>query len=516
MENNAGKVFLSRFRVDELLLSTETAARYRGYDLKRGLLLLIKIYASTIQPDETVLCFQQRNLTLQTAQHPNVIPFYGLYDDQGHSLTIEKFIEGPSLAQILSRESGKPLPPNDALVYLKSLTAALEYAHDFGLVHATLDAANVQVGRDGTVMLGNFGFARFIDKPMTSTGVFGPPLCQAPEQLRGERVHPSTDIYALGILFYELLTGVHPFLGVPTASIGAIPSPVERLRDAHLNQAPPAMNQYNPALPGGLSQTVLTALAKDPQQRYQSAQEMLEICSAVLGSSPAQIPPRLGGRPGVETSAPTQVAPQPPAMSAETYARPGVAPTEVVLPGAPGYPGGTQVVPGQPYPPPQPAYPGGTQVISGQPYPPQQQVYPGGAQVVPDQPYTAPPAGYPAPPYYPPPLEPAKPSRPAWLLPMIGLLILAILICGAVGVWASLPLLGEVFGSPSATPTATLTLTPTFTLVPPTEPPPPAVVPPTEAPLLPTEPLPPTEPPPPTEAPTLPPMPTSTPERTAF
>ena len=268
MENIAGSLLLNRFRVDELLYSGATVARYSGYDLKRGLPLLIKAYATPIQADDTVLCFQQKNLTLQTIDHPNVIPFYGLYEDQGRSFMVEKFFEGPSLAQLLYQGEGKPRPLPEALIYLKALATALEYMHGFGLVHATLDFANIQVGRDGSIMLGNFGFARLADKPMTLTGVFGPPFCQAPEQLRGERVYPTTDVYAQGVLFYELATGVHPFLGVPSAHAEHNPALVSRLREAHLTQAPPDMDQFNPALPGGLSKTIQTALAKDPKQRY--------------------------------------------------------------------------------------------------------------------------------------------------------------------------------------------------------------------------------------------------------
>jgi len=479
MENIAGSLLLNRFRVDELLFSSAATSRYRGYDLKRGLPLLIKSYSAPIQADDTVLCFQQKNLTLQTIDHPNVIPFYGLYEDQGRSFMVEKFFEGPSLAQLQYRGEGKPLPLPETLIYLKALATALEYMHGFGLVHATLDFSNIQVGRDGSIMLGNFGFARLADKPMTLTGVFGPPFCQAPEQLRGERVHPTTDTYALGILFYELATGVHPFLGASSVRLESNAALVSRLREAHQTQTPPDMTQFNPALPGGLSKTVQTALAKDPKQRYQSAQEMLEICSAVLGSSPVQIPLRLGSRPGGEAAAQTQATP-PPQFTTPRAVSP-VAPTAVYPQSDSAYPGGTQVIPG---PPAYPAYP-------------------------PDYP----------PPYAGENLQVEKPSRPAWLLPVLGLLALAVLLCGAIGIWVSLPLLRQAFGSPTATSTATLVPTLTDTPAPTL---PPIVVPPTEAPLPPTEaPLPPTEPPPPptappTEAATLPPPPTDTPAKTAF
>jgi serine/threonine-protein kinase len=430
-----------------------------------------------------VLCFQQKNLTLQTVQHPNVIPFYGLYEDQGKSFLIEKLIEGPVLAQILRQRGGRPMPPEEALIYLKGLATALEYMHGFGLVHSTIDPINVQVARDGTVMLGNFGFARFIDKPMTKTGISGLPLCMAPEQLRGERVYPNTDIYALGILFYEFVAGSHPFLGTSSSAATFDQASADRLRDAHLGQQPPDLNQLNPSLPSGLTQTVLTALSKDPKLRYQSAQEMLEMCSAVLGSSPTQVPNRIGGR---DAQPPTQVVapgvPPPATSTASNMPYAAVAATAAAQYGE---------VPGRT----------GTQVI---PEPARQAVQPG----------YAPPPSPPPQSYYLP--EQEKPRRPAWLIPVIALLLFGFLLCGAAGVWAGLPILQELFGSPTSTPTltATLTETPTATIPAPTDLPLPPTLPP-----APTEPvvIPPTQPPPPpTLAPTEPPPPSPTPQKTAF
>jgi serine/threonine protein kinase len=445
MQNVVGRVFLNRFRVDDVLQAGEHFTRYRGFDLKRNLPLSVKVYDYVIDPDPTVLCFQQNNLTLQTINHPNIIPFYGLYDEGGMSFVIEKFVEGPSLTQILRQRNGQPLPPAEALIYLKALATALEYIHGFGLAHSTLGLPTIQATRDGTIMLTNFAFSRFLDKPMTSTGVFGPPLSQSPEQISGEHVFHTTDIYAMGVLFYEFLTGKHPFLGAPSSTIGDDPESAAKLRQAHLSEQPPDPLKLNPQLPGGISETVLTALAKNPKQRYQSAQEMLEISCAVLGINLDQIPERIGGKP---PAAPTQIVQKsdlPAATLGPQYVQ--VTP-EASTAAYPSYAGTPPVVSG--------GIPG-TQMVSGQQRGGTQAVLPGYAPPAPpEEPFGA--------------YEEEHPRRPAWLMPVIVLVGVAILICGAVGVWAGLPILQELFGTASPTPTltATLTETPTATLAAPT------------------------------------------------
>jgi len=493
MDNFAGKLLLNRFRVDDLISSGEGYSRYRGQDLKRNLSISVKVYGIPIQRDPAVLCFQQSSLTLQSVMHPNIIPFYGLYEDAGTSFVIEKFIEGPTLNQILRQRNGNPMPPEDALVYVKALANALETIHGYGLVHSTIHPHHIQATRDGSVLLANFGFARQIDHPITRCGIFDPPLFESPEQLRGERAYPTVDIYALGILFFECITGVHPFLGKPSALFGNTPEAAEKMRQAHLNQPIPDPLSFNKALTPGLSQTLLTALAKDPKQRYQNAQEMLEIICAVLGTSPRQVAERIGGKP---PSPPTQVVergafPAPEMAAGMAAGAHGTvmapSPAAGMKPAVAASPvGGTQVISGS-------AWQGSPTPTAGYTPPPPTGMYPGGYA------------------------EEQKPKRPAWVLPVIGIAALVFLVCFVGGALAGLPILKEMLATTTPTATPTFTLTPTATMV---------ILPTTVAPVvIPTATLPPPPtativilPPtlPPAPAPTLPPPPTPTPVKTAF
>jgi len=511
MNNFAGTIFLGRFRADTLLSAGASGSLYRGWDMKRNMPLAIKIYDAPVPNDPNALCFQQDEGTLQTLIHPSIAPFYGLFEDQGVSFLIEKYIDGQVLAQIQAQRNRQPFASDDALIILKSLAAALEYAHGFGLVHSSVNPFNILIGRDGAILLTNFGFARHADRTMSPAGLPGLPAYIAPEQLRGAPVSPATDVYALGMLFFELTTGVHPFLRIPTSQATADSTTLDRLRAAHLNQTPPDPRQFNPALPAGFSETLAVALAKESKQRYQSAQEMLEIICAVSGAVVQQIPDRIriaglvrgapqppteilpgaahpagapapgGGQyPPATPGVGTQILPPSPANVAYPPARPGVSGTQVVppAPGGANYPpagagpSGTQFIPPTPGGAQYPSAasgPSGTQYIPPTPgagyYQPPANAYspagqgPRGTQMAPAAPAwggvppvapSAPSAAYPV----------VKSRRLAWFWIAIGAVAVLAIVCG-IAVGAGWPILQDLFGTQTPTASATLTFTPT-------------------------------------------------------
>lgn len=508
MKNLVGTVFLSRFRVDTLLSEGSSGCLYRGWDLKRNLPLSIKVYDTPVPYDPNALCFQQDEGTLQTLMHPNIAAFYGLFEDQGVSFLVEKYVDGQVLAQILGQRNGQPLPFEEALIYLKTLATALEYAHGFGLVHCNVNPFNILVGRDGTILLTNFGFARHADRTMSPSGILGLPAYNAPEQFQGANVSPATDVYALGMLFFELTVGVHPFLRIPTSQATADSVTINRLRAAHLNQPPPDPCQLNSNLPDGIRETISIALAKDPKQRYQSTQEMLEIICAIFGVPVQQVPDRIRYT-GAGAS-----GPQPPTQILSS----GTMRVE-----SPGAGTGTQYVP--------PAAASGTQYV--QPSPGAASAYyqssagavpsagqgPRGTQMVPGQAWQGTMPVSAAPPVSLPPDIPSeypaeRPKRPAWFWILIGGVAVIAVLC-VVGLAAGLPVLKDMLGTQTPTATATFTATavpPTDTAVPP--PPLPTATLPEAVPSSPTLPPPPPPPPPqPTQfiIPTVVPLPTQPP-----
>jgi len=323
MQNLSGSVLVQRFRLDRLESQTELGDVYLGADLKRNFQVAVTVMHSAIPYDPTVLSFQQGNLTLQTLSHPHIAPFYGLYQDQNIAFLVERHVDGPTLEEILRERRGRPVSLLEAMIFLKSLCAGLGYAHRFGLVHCNVRPSNVRIERNGNILLSGFGFARTAESVMTSTGILGIPSYLAPEEIRRELVTPATDIYGLGLILFELLTGQHPFLG--SARPSYTPELSQRVIAAHLLEPTPNPKMLNPAIPEGISQVILTALAKDPHDRYQNTQEMLEVGCAVTGYTPDQLPERLPNYPassgGTDETLIVTPLSAPPTLSAEQ--RPG-------------------------------------------------------------------------------------------------------------------------------------------------------------------------------------------------
>jgi serine/threonine protein kinase len=262
-------------------------AVYRVWDLKRNVPLAMKVLHTELAEDPTMFRrFQREANALKKLAHPNIVPFYGMYQAPDFAFLLERYIDGPSLKDILKQHQGKALSIQEALVFMKALSAALGYAHANGVVHCDVKPGNVLVDRGGSVYLTDFGIARYADSTVTSTGAAGTPAYMAPEQIRGESVTPSTDIYSLGVVLYEMLTGQRPFRGTEAGTEKGGLTNNERIRYGHLYLTPPDPRSFNPELSGALSAVLLKALEKQPHLRYRSTQEFYGMVCAAVGDYP--------------------------------------------------------------------------------------------------------------------------------------------------------------------------------------------------------------------------------------
>jgi len=207
MSNLIGQIFLNQFRVEAFIASGGMGAVYRVTDLKRNCPLAMKVLHADLADDPSVFKrFEREAQALQKLRHPNIVPFYGLFQSQGQPFLLEEFIEGNSLQGILRERNGQPLPVEETIIYMKGLCAALHYAHANKVVHCDVKPGNVLVNRQGNIFLADFGIAKFIDATTTMTmGGAGTPAYMAPEQIAGRSVAPATDIYALGVMLFEML-----------------------------------------------------------------------------------------------------------------------------------------------------------------------------------------------------------------------------------------------------------------------------------------------------------------------
>jgi serine/threonine protein kinase len=235
---------------------------------------------------ETRTAFQARFMreakTLSSLHHPHIVPVlsYGKKDDL--SYIIMPYLPGGTLSSRIQAKR-KPLPFAEITRYAHQLASALDYAHSQGIVHRDIKPGNVLLDTDGNLFLSDFGIARFFDSSpdvlstvsvsLTSTGeVFGTPSYMAPELFRGELAEPTADVYALGTMLYQLVTGRVPFQGKGPLDVGI----------KHISEAPLPARGLRPELPEPAEAALLRALAKAPSERFASAGELVDAFSAGL------------------------------------------------------------------------------------------------------------------------------------------------------------------------------------------------------------------------------------------
>ena len=230
------------------------AAIYQATDTRDGRPVAVKVLLPQLGGQaELVERFQREARHAATLQHPHIVPIYrqGQLED-GRPYIVMAWIEGGSLANLLSRTGG-PLPLSQTVQILTEVASALDYAHQYGMVHLDVKPSNILLTGDGHAMLADFG-----------AGVrLGTPFYMAPEQARDGQVGAWTDVYALGVVLYEMLTGMPPFQGDTDAVLYQ-----------HVHEPLPPLRGRNPTLPPALEGVLRQALAKEPQGRYRSAGQL--------------------------------------------------------------------------------------------------------------------------------------------------------------------------------------------------------------------------------------------------
>jgi len=238
-----GQIILGRFRVDAFIAAGGMGAVYRVWDIKRLVPLAMKVLHSDLAEDPHILKrFQREAQALRKLNHPHIVPFYGLYQTTDFVFLLEGFIDGPTLKEVLRRKGR--LSEKEALIVLRGISAALHYAHTHGVVHCDVKPSNIMIDQGGRIYLTDFGIVRHAESLTTTFAFAGTAAYMAPEQIRGEPVTPATDVYALGVMAYELLTGRRPFTGEEVETKGTTLS--ERIRMAHLTLAPPDPRTFAP------------------------------------------------------------------------------------------------------------------------------------------------------------------------------------------------------------------------------------------------------------------------------
>jgi len=296
------KVLDGRYRVLRRLGSGGMAVVYLAEDEELGRQVAIKMLDERhAQDQQFVERFRREASNAARLSHPNIVAIYDRGRAEGTYYIAMEYVEGKTLKQLLVERG--PTPVRVAIDYARQILAALDFAHRHGIVHRDIKPHNVIVAPDGRLKVTDFGIARSGTSQMTEAGsIVGTAQYLSPEQARGSPVSPASDIYSVGIVLYEMLTGTVPFTG---------DTPLE-IAMKHLSSVPEPPSTLRPEVPRALDQVVLRCLAKNPQDRYPSARDMDADLVRVAGGLSASAETEeaatqvLQGA-GIET-APTQVA----------------------------------------------------------------------------------------------------------------------------------------------------------------------------------------------------------------
>lgn len=282
-----------RYQTGERLGSGGMSNVYKATDLILERTVAVKILAEHLSDDERFIArFRREALAVAKLIHPNIVQVYDTGIDEGRHYIVMEYVDGRSGAQILQRQG--PVEPGIAAEIGIQACAGLDYAHRRGIIHRDVKPGNLMIvgdpvggGAQPAVKLTDFGIARAIEQTrITQVGsVVGTAAYLAPEQVRGDEATPATDVYALGVVLYQFLTGRLPYEGSSLAELAV----------RQQNEKPLPPTTYNSEVPETLGGAVLRALEGDPNRRYASADELATGLQLGLQGEDVTLPLPEGG-----------------------------------------------------------------------------------------------------------------------------------------------------------------------------------------------------------------------------
>src|SRR5947199_1838967 len=255
---------------------------YHGWDRRLSRAVAVKVLRPELSADDDYVDrFGDEARTVARLTHPNIVSVYDTGSDQGDAYMVMEWVDGPTLSQVI--RSDGPLPVERACSIGADIAAGLEYAHDHDVTNRDVKPSNVLISPTGHAKVTDFGIAKVPERSTVETlpgVVLGTPAYLSPEQLTGRPADARSDVYGLGAVLYEMVTGNKPFIGdTPAEVAGNV-----------LHARPPRPTSINPDVPASFEDILRKALARDPDGRYQTAGELrADLLECARGGTPAVV-----------------------------------------------------------------------------------------------------------------------------------------------------------------------------------------------------------------------------------
>jgi serine/threonine protein kinase len=270
---------LGKTTIQELLGQGGMATVYKGYQAEIDRFVAVKVMTPLHGQDIAFFDrFKLETRVIARLQHPHILPLYDFGEEQGLLYLITAYAPGGSLSDLIARGA---LLPTQVERLLGEVASALDYAHRQGVIHRDIKPANILLDREGHALLADFGIVKILSGGTTTpaitttTGIIGTPAYMSPEQANGAVLDGRSDVYALGVVAYEMLTGQQPF---------SAETPLQVLIK-HLTEPPPLLRQSAANLPASLEIVLQRSLAKDPADRYATATDFANAFKGALSAS---------------------------------------------------------------------------------------------------------------------------------------------------------------------------------------------------------------------------------------
>ena len=266
MDRFVGKRLDGRYEIQEIIGVGGMAVVYKAHDNVENRTVAIKILKEEfVSNEEFIRRFKNESKAIAVLSHPNIVKVYDVSFGDLIQYIVMEYIDGITLKEFIERQGS--LRWKDAVYFTIQILKGLQHAHDKGIVHRDVKPQNIMVLSDGTIKVADFGIARFArnEQRTITEKAIGSVHYISPEQARGEKTDEKADIYSVGVMLYEMLTGQLPFEAESAVSVAIM----------QLQRDPKLPTEINPAIPLGLEQITMHAMQKTPERRYQSASELL-------------------------------------------------------------------------------------------------------------------------------------------------------------------------------------------------------------------------------------------------